>query len=95
MFRYLQYKKKYFCLTENYITIWGGAFGVKNFIFPQYKIQGVTMHQSPYQRKKGLSTIEFYLASGSVEIPYIPVDIAYEIVDICMYKVETSTVKWM
>lgn len=94
-FRFLQYKKKYFCLTENYITIWGGAFGVKNFIFPQYKIQGVTIHQSPYQRKKGLSTIEFYLASGSVEIPYIPVDVANEIVDICLYKVETSSVKWM
>ncbi|MBK8622643.1 MAG: PH domain-containing protein [Saprospiraceae bacterium] len=93
--RYLQYKKKNYKIKEDSIVIRGGAFGEKNVIFPVFKIQGIEISQSPYQRRQNLADVAFHLASGSVYIPYITKQEADVISDYCLYKIESSSKKWM
>ena len=63
-------------------------------VFLLRKAQRVTMRQSPYQRRKGLATLTFYLASGTIRIPYIAADKAEAVRDYVLYKVESSTKPW-
>ena len=82
-------------MDDNLCVVWGGAFGEKNSIFPLHKIQGLAWNQSPFQRRMGLVTLRFYLASGSVEIPYIPWDDAKNIINLGMYISESAKEEWM
>lgn len=93
--RYAKFKKTYYFTNEELCMLWGGAFGEKNAIFPMYKIQGVSWHQSPYQRRRGLVTLTFYLASGSLNIPYMKESEAYRIINSGLYISESSHKKWM
>lgn len=93
--RYLKYKKLRYGDNGEIIIIKGGAFGDKSSILPIYKIQGVTKSQSPYQRRKNLTSLLIYTAAGSVTIPYIPKDEADRYVDTLLYKVEVSKKDWM
>ncbi|MEO1246211.1 MAG: PH domain-containing protein [Pseudomonadota bacterium] len=63
-------------------------------VFLLRKAQRVTITQSPYQRRKGLSSVRFFLASGSIRVPYIDFDEAQKIRDYVLYKVESSTRSW-
>lgn len=58
------------------------------------KVQRVSLSQSPYQRRTQLATLRFYLASGSVRVPYLPLDDAALIRDYVLYKVESSKRSW-
>ena len=58
------------------------------------KVQRVSLSQSPYQRRTELATLRFYLASGSVRVPYLPLVDAALIRDYVLYKVESSTQSW-
>jgi putative membrane protein len=63
-------------------------------VFLLRKVQRVTLLQSPYQRRKGLATITFFLASGRIRLPYIRLERAETIRDYVLYKVESSTKSW-
>lgn len=71
-----------------------GFLARKLDVFLLRKVQRVTISQSPYQRRKGLASMRFYLASGSVRLPYIKASDAETIRDYVLYKVESSTKSW-
>ena len=58
------------------------------------KVQRVTVSQSRFQRRKGLATLRVYMASGSVRIPYIEHELARQLQDYILYKVESSQQAW-
>lgn len=95
LIRYLKFLKKRYQVDERSCVVWGGAFGEKNSIFPLNKIQGLAWHQSPFQRRKGLVTLRFYLASGSVEIPYIPLEDAKFMINLGLFISESAREEWM
>ena len=63
-------------------------------VFLLRKVQRVTVTQSPYQRRKELATLTFFLASGTVRIPYVAAEKAEAVRDYVLYKVESSTKSW-
>jgi len=63
-------------------------------VFLLRKVQRVTIYQSPYQRRKQLASVRFFLASGSIRVPYIPLGDAERIRDYVLYKVESSKLSW-
>ena len=63
-------------------------------VFLLRKVQRVTISQSPYQRRKQLASVRFFLASGSIRLPYIPLGDAERIRDYVLYKVESSSRSW-
>jgi len=93
--RFLSMKKKRYGYNNDMLVIHGGAYGDKTTILPVYKVQALSYHASPYQRRKGLQSITLHTASGKVGIPFIPTADAKLIVDELLFKVETDKRKWM
>jgi putative membrane protein len=57
-------------------------------------VQRVTVTQSRYQRRKKLASLRMYMASGTVNIPYIDHQQAQQLRDYILYRVETSQKAW-
>ena len=93
--RYISYLKKAFGHNGELVYIKGGIFGDKAEILPIYKIQAMELHQSPYQTKHRLCSLSLYTASGRIKIPYIGLDLAKNLLNVFLLKVETDTRKWM
>jgi putative membrane protein len=92
---YLKFRKLSYGYNDELIRIQGGVFGDKNIVTPIYKIQAIEKTQSPFERKRGLASIQLYNASGKESIPFIPEPIANKIINTFLKKVETDKRKWM
>jgi putative membrane protein len=46
------------------------------------------------QERKGLATIRFYLASGTLKLPYVDHELAKQLRDYVLYRVESSQQAW-
>ncbi len=68
------------------------GYSVEAFLFR--KAQGVTVTQSPLQRRHGLATLEVETACGSVTVPYIEHALVCALRDLIVYKVESSRRRW-
>ena len=71
-----------------------GLIGRKVDAFLFRKAQGVTVTQSPLQRRKALATLHVHLASGNVSVPYIEHDVACLLRDYILYRAESSPERW-
>lgn len=71
-----------------------GLIGFKVELFLFRKVQGATTSQSPLQRRHGLATLHVHLASGTVSIPFIDQDAAFQLRDYMLYKAESSRLAW-
>ena len=71
-----------------------GFLATRLDVFLLRKVQRVSLSQSPYQHRTAVATLRFYLASGSVRVPYLPLEDATLIRDYVLYKVESSTRPW-
>jgi len=92
---YLRYKKFGLSINADYLRINGGAFADTTALMLLYKLQSVEFTQNIYQRRNRLADLKFYNAAGSISIPYIPLEQAKEILNFCLYKIETSKKSWM
>jgi putative membrane protein len=71
-----------------------GVIGKQLDVFLLRKVQRITLTQSRYQRRKALAMLTFYLASGRIKLPYMPLTRAETVRDYVLYKVESSTKPW-
>ncbi len=92
---YLYFRKKRIGINKDVIHIKGGQFGDENELMQIYKIQGVQLSQSPFQRRKDLASIVLFTAAGNLNIPYIPIETARLIRDFVLKVVETDQRNWM
>jgi putative membrane protein len=80
--------------TEEYGLITSGFIGHKKVLFPFFKVQRAEITQSPVQRRRNLANLTIYLASGPLQIPYMPIDHAREWFDWIYAKSETDKRPW-
>ncbi len=80
---------------ENHGIVRSGFIGHKLTIFPFYKVQTVSVIQTPGQRKRGLADLSISLAGTSLYIPYIPLADAQKWKDRILMRIETSKKPWM
>jgi len=92
---YCYFRKKRFGLNDEVIHIKGGHFGDENELVPTYKIQGIQVTQSPFQRRKNLASVVIFTAAGNLSIPYIPREIALQLRDYILAIIETDQRTWM
>ncbi len=92
---WLNYKKKRFAYNEAEIYVGGGTIGLRHAILPLYKIQGVKIHENPYQWRRKLASLIVYTAGGKIVIPYIEKKQALSLMDRLLYHVELSQEAWM
>jgi len=60
-----------------------------------YKIQSISLHQTPYMQQKDLVNVHIHTAAGSLSVPYIKIAEAAALRDFIMYKVESSKKSWI
>ena len=77
------------------LKINGGTFGDKYSLLPLYKVQNIKRYTNIYQRRRDLASLRIYTASGSLTIPYIPNELADDLTDYLLYRVEDSKRYWM
>lgn len=94
-FARVYYKKWRYAVSPRGIYLTKGFLGQRATILLWYKVQSVTLKQSPFQRRKGLATLEFSTAGGNLTLPYISLSQAKSLRDYVLYAVESSTDDWM
>ncbi len=82
-------------ISSEGIRITSGIFGRSNTLLKWYKVQGVRLRQSIFQKRRGYTDIYFFTAAGGVVIPYIEEEKAQAMMDYALYKVESGTESWM
>lgn len=92
---YLKYNKMLYGFNNEVLEINSGIFGDKSTIFALYKLQGISITQSPIQVRKDLADLTIYSSAGIEKIKYIPKSNAEKIRDYILYKIETDKREWM
>ncbi|EPR73609.1 hypothetical protein ADIWIN_1246 [Winogradskyella psychrotolerans RS-3] len=95
LYIYFAYKKAYYKISENFVTIGSGVIDTTTNILEIHKIQGVKLKQTIFQRPRDIASLVISTASKSVTIPYISKSEALIIYDFLLYKVESQDRDWM
>lgn len=88
------YRKYGFAIGENGMVLRKGFVGWQTTAFLYRKVQRISVTQTLFQERKGLANIRFFLASGSLRIPYVDFQMAKDLRDYILYKVESSQRPW-
>lgn len=89
-----QYKRYGVLVTPDGMALRRGFIGYRVTAFLHRKVQRISVTQTLLQRRKGLATLRFYLASGSVKIPYVDARLARELRDHVLYRIESNQMAW-
>lgn len=92
---FLAYKKMRYGMTDALLIIDGGVFGRSRSVVEIYKTQAIKTKQTPFQRRRGLVTLEILNASGQTAIPEIEKEKATKIKNRILYLVESVRKDWM
>jgi putative membrane protein len=88
------YKKRGYFISMHGMVLRRGFLGIRTNAFLHRKVQRVSITQTPLQERHGLSTVRFYLASGSLKLPYVDIGMAKQLRDYVLYRVESSQLAW-
>jgi putative membrane protein len=91
---WIKYKKYGYVVAKDGIVLRRGFVGFNVSAFLHRKVQRVSVTQTFLQKRKGLATMRFYLASGSLKLRYIDYRMANELRDYVLYRVESSKLAW-
>ena len=93
--RFLSFRRIRFGIDDHAIFLKKGTFGNAFTLLYVYKVQTASIAQSPYQRKHNLCSITLRTAAGSLTIPYIQKEMATQMLDFILHKVQSSKQQWM
>ncbi|MEZ4686048.1 MAG: PH domain-containing protein [Bacteroidia bacterium] len=82
-------------VNQEILEVQRGVFTRSQDLLAIYKVQAVTMRQSPYQRRHALASLTLHTAGGDLSLPYIDMVRAQVLRDFFLYKVETDSRDWM
>ena len=88
------YKKHGYFVTEHGLVLRRGFLGFRTNAFLHRKVQRIGVTQTLMQERKGLATIRFFLASGTLKLPYVDHGFAKQLRDYVLYRVESSQLAW-
>ena len=91
---WIKYRKYGYVATRDGIVLRRGFGGFNVSAFLHRKVQRINVTQTLSQKRKGLATIKFYLASGSLRLPYVDYEMANKLRDYVLYQVESSQLTW-
>ncbi|EDP70719.1 hypothetical Membrane Spanning Protein [Flavobacteriales bacterium ALC-1] len=90
------YRKAYYHIDNEYIVVGNGALIETNTSFLEIKkVQAVALKQSIFQKNKNIASVIVYTASKPIKIPHVELDLAYNIKNYLLYKVEHDNKNWM
>ena len=88
------YRKFGYHIATDGMLIRRGFLGFRVVAFVHRKVQRISVTQTMPQKRKGLATLRIYLASGTIKLPYVDFEMAKQLRDYVLYKVESSKLAW-
>ena len=88
------YKRYGVLATGDGFALRRGFIGYRVTAFLYRKVQRISVTQTLPQRRRGLATLRFYLASGSVKVPYVDFEKANKLRDYILFRIESSELAW-
>ncbi len=95
LYVYFAYKKAYYRISDNFITLGSGVIDTDTNILEIHKIQAVKLRQTIFQKRRDIASILISTASKAVTIPYISKSEALSIYNFLLFKVESQDRDWM
>lgn len=95
LYCWMMVRKRYFQFNKSQLIVGKGAINTVWLQAESFKTQSVDFRQSFFQKRRGLASLRVNNASGQIDIPYIPEDMANKLMNYLLYHVETSNKKWM
>ena len=95
LYCWMMVRKRYFQFNKSQLIVGKGAINTVWQQAESFKTQSVDFRQSFFQKRRGLASLRVNNASGQIDIPYIPEDMANKLMNYLLYHVETSNKKWM
>lgn len=90
------YKKSYYSIDKHYFIKGSGNLIDTNTDYLELKsIQSVENKQTIFQKRRQLTSVVVYSATNKLTIPHIKVEIANQIVNYLLFKIETQDKNWM
>ncbi|MGS2726260.1 PH domain-containing protein [Psychroserpens sp. BH13MA-6] len=89
------YKKAYYSISSDFITVGSGIIDTTTNILEISKIQAVKLQQNIFQKQRQIASVSIATASKTVVIPYISQLDAENIHDFLIYQVESQAKDWM
>lgn len=90
-----RWKRWGFAQDQHYIYLRKGLLGVDYYCFPIHKVQQTAFKQSLLMKRSKLASARFLLASGPLEIPFMPESTATDMIDSALLTVESQQQSWM
>lgn len=91
----MRYLRWGYAIDDNFIYVRKGCLGVDYYCFPIYKIQQTMLKQSWFLKRRQLCSLQFVLAAGAINVPYIRETEGFRLINTCLYDVEYSKRSWM
>lgn len=91
---WMMYKNRGYRLSEYGLVLRRGFVGIRTNAFLHRKVQRISITQTIIQKRRGLASVRFYLASGSLKMPYVDFELAKTLRDFVLYRVESSKLAW-
>lgn len=95
LYVYFAFKKAYYKISKNFVTIGSGVIDTTTNILEIHKIQAVKIKQTIFQKRRDVASLVITTASKSVTIPYISKLEALSIYNFLLFKVESQDRDWM
>lgn len=95
LYVYFAYRKAYYRISDNFVTIGGGVIDTTTNILEIHKIQAVNLKQTIFQKRRNIVSVVIFTASKSVTIPYVSKSEGLSIYNFLLYKVESQDRDWM
>ena len=92
---YMTWRRGGLAVDGDLIIARSGTIGVNYRVFSMSKLQDVAHVQTPFMRRRGVSTLVFMTAASRVAVPYLPGDFARRVVNYALQSVETGARSWM
>lgn len=92
---YLRWWRWGYYFAEGFVYIRKGLWGVNYYVFPIGKTQQVKLKQSLFMKPRKLADVQYVLASGSHNVPFLPETIARKQIDEALLVVAKDKPAWM
>ena len=94
LFVWTIYRKFGYRIAADGMLMRRGFLGYRVVAFVHRKVQRISVTQTIPQKRKDLATLSIYLASGTIKLPYVEFEMANQLRDYILYKVESSQLAW-
>jgi len=95
LYIYFSYKKAYYIISNDFVTIGSGFIDTTTNILEIHKIQAVRLKETIFQERRDIASVIISTASKAATIPYINKLEALSIYNFLLYKIESQDRDWM